>query len=409
MRMLSPIRIVAAALLVCVPTTALMAQNAPNAGPPVLIPAPTVPPPAAPPPTAATPAPLATATAPTDMAPPPLATALPPTAAAPGRDLSAFVKHWETFQPHSFQDSIGYGTRPHPGETSISEREAARRLDDELAQDRAKIEQLNPQLPEGAKKALTSLLYNLGGDVNKLKEHGMANAIASGDVGAMKKAHVEFSHTHGPHGKVDPGLRDRRIDELGFYNEADSPAANSVAPIQVPAQQYPVQQNAISAGPSRDLSAFVKHWETFQPHPFQDIGGDNIGYGTRAHPGETSISEREAARRMDDELARDRAKIEQLNPQLPEGAKKALTSLLYNLGGEVNKLKEHGMANAIASGEVEAMKKAHVEFSHIHGPQGPVEPGLRDRRIDELGFYNEGDSLAANSMSYSSHRTNPKK
>ena len=317
--------------------------------------------------------------------------------AAPGRDLSAFVKHWETFQSHPFQDSIGYGTRPHPGETSISEPEAARRLDEELARDRAKIEQLNPQLPEGAKKALTSLLYNLGGDVNKLKEHGMANAIAAADVGAMKKAHVEFSHTHGPQGKVDPGLRDRRIDELGFYSEG-SPAANSVAPIQVQAQ-HPVEQNAISARPGRDLSAFVKHWETFQPHPFQDIGGANIGYGTRAHPGETSISEPEAARRMDEELARDRAEIERINPQLPEGAKKALTSLLYNLGGDINRLKEHGMANAIASGDVEAMKKAHVEFSHIYGPQGKVEPGLRNRRIDELGFYSEGDSPAANSES----------
>jgi len=175
--------------------------------------------------------------------------------------------------------------------------------------------------------------------------------------------------------------------------------ATLIAPIQVQAQQYPVQQNAIAAGPGRDLSAFVKHWETFQPHPFQDIGGVNIGYGTRPHPGETSISEREAARRMDEELARDRAKIEQLNPQLPEGAKKALTSLLYNLGGDVNKLKEHGMANAIAGGDVEAMKKAHVEFSHIYGPQGKLDPGLRDRRIDELGFYNEGDSPAANSES----------
>ena len=158
--------------------------------------------------------------------------------------------------------------------------------------------------------------------------------------------------------------------------------ATLVAPIQVQAQQYPVQQNAISAGPARDLSAFVKHWETFQPRAFQD----NIGYGTRPHPGETSISEREAARRLDEELARDRAEIERLNPRLPEGAKKALTSLLYNLAGDVNKLKEHGMANAIARGDVEAMKKAHVEFSHIYGP---VEPGLRDRRMDELGFYNE--------------------
>ena len=86
--------------------------------------------------------------------------------------------------------------------------------------------------------------------------------------------------------------------------------ATLIAPTQVQAQQYPVQQNASSAGPGRDLSGFVKRWERFQPHPFQDVGGVNIGYGTRPHPGETSISEPEAARRMDAELARDRAKIE---------------------------------------------------------------------------------------------------
>jgi GH24 family phage-related lysozyme (muramidase) len=170
--------------------------------------------------------------------------------------------------------------------------------------------------------------------------------------------------------------------------------ATLIAPIQIQAQQHPVQQDASSVGPGRDLSGFVKRWETFHPHPFQDVGGVNIGYGTRSHPGETSISEREAARRMDAELALDRAKIEQLNPQLPEGAKKALTSLLYNLGGDVNRLKEHGMAKAMADGNVEAMKKAHVEFSHIHGPQGTVLPGLLHRRLDELGFYNEGQEHA---------------
>jgi hypothetical protein len=43
--------------------------------------------------------------------------------------------------------------------------------------------------------------------------------------------------------------------------------ATLIAPIQVQAQQDSVQQNAISAGPGRDLSALVQHWETFQPHP----------------------------------------------------------------------------------------------------------------------------------------------
>jgi hypothetical protein len=48
----------------------------------------------------------------------------------------------------------------------------------------------------------------------------------------------------------------------------------------------------------------------------------------------------------------------------------------------------------MADGNVEAMKTAHVEFSHIHGPQGTVLPGLLRRRLDELGFYNEGQEHA---------------
>lgn len=150
-----------------------------------------------------------------------------------------------------------------------------------------------------------------------------------------------------------------------------------------------------SAAPTaggRSVSDYVKFWEAFNPHPFQDVGGANIGYGTRARPGETSISEPEAAKRMNVELDKDRAAIEKMNPNLAEGSKKALTSLLYNLGGDTKRLKEHGMAAAIMANDPEAMKKAHVEFSHIHGPHGPVLPGLLARRKDELKFYDEAVS-----------------
>jgi GH24 family phage-related lysozyme (muramidase) len=147
-----------------------------------------------------------------------------------------------------------------------------------------------------------------------------------------------------------------------------------------------------AAGGGRSLSDVVKKWEQFNPHPFQDIGGANIGYGTRARPGETSISEPEAARRMNSELDRDRAAIEKMNPNLSEGSKKALTSLLYNLGGDTGRLKEHGMAAAILANDPETMKRAHLEFSHVHGPTGPVLPGLLRRRQDEIRFYDEGKS-----------------
>jgi hypothetical protein len=90
MQMLSPRNIAAAAFVVCLPIHGLMAQNAPNAGPPVLIPAPTLPPPAAAsPPPAATPAPKAIAPEPTATAPAPSASVPASTATAPPSNATA--------------------------------------------------------------------------------------------------------------------------------------------------------------------------------------------------------------------------------------------------------------------------------------------------------------------------------
>jgi hypothetical protein len=74
---------------------------------------------------------------------------------------------------------------------------------------------------------------------------------------------------------------------------------------------------------------------------------------------------------------------------LSEGSKKALSSLLYNLGGDVGKLHQHGMYEAILRNDVAAMKQAHVQFSHVHGPTGPMVQGLLSRRRDELQYYDQ--------------------
>jgi GH24 family phage-related lysozyme (muramidase) len=141
-------------------------------------------------------------------------------------DLTSFVKKWEAdpstgrAYTHSYVDqrglSIGYGTAGRLGE-HISEEEANRRLDVALAQVLSVIEKMNPNLSDGSKKALTSLLFNLGSDVSKLKNHGMAQAIMANDTEAMKSAHLHFSHVGGPDGKVLPGLLQRRKEELKFY------------------------------------------------------------------------------------------------------------------------------------------------------------------------------------------------
>jgi len=137
-----------------------------------------------------------------------------------------------------------------------------------------------------------------------------------------------------------------------------------------------------------DLYGTVRKWEGFHAQAYRDIGGYSQGYGTAGHPG-TTIDRATAEQLMEQELARDRAKIEAINPNLSEGSKKALSSLLYNLGGDVSKLDQHGMYEAILRNDVAAMKQAHVQFSHVHGPTGPMVQGLLNRRRDELQYYDQ--------------------
>ena len=143
-----------------------------------------------------------------------------------------------------------------------------------------------------------------------------------------------------------------------------------------------------------DLYGTVRKWEGFHAQAYRDIGGYSQGYGTAGHPG-TSIDRATAEQLMEQELARDRAKIEAINPNLSEGSKKALSSLLYNLGGDVSKLDQHGMYEAILRNDVAAMKQAHVQFSHVHGPTGPMVQGLLNRRRDELQYYDQPAPAAA--------------
>jgi GH24 family phage-related lysozyme (muramidase) len=145
-------------------------------------------------------------------------------------------------------------------------------------------------------------------------------------------------------------------------------------------------------GQPSDLTSFVKKWEAdpstgrAYTQSYQDQGGLTIGYGTAGRPGE-HINEEEANRRLDAALAQVRSVIEKMNPNLSDGSKKALTSLLFNLGGDVSKLRNHGMAQAIMANDTEAMKSAHLQFSHVGGPEGKVLPGLLQRRQEELKFY----------------------
>jgi GH24 family phage-related lysozyme (muramidase) len=192
------------------------------------------------------------------------------------------------------------------------------------------------------------------------------------------------------------GFNRRSIKDMDLRFAGAEAVAAQAARAGKPGLQPGSQAPAVGQ-PTRDwsdLHADVRRWEGFHARAYADVGGTSIGYGTGARPGQT-IGEPAARQAMEAELQRDRAAIERINPNLSEGSKKALSSLLYNLGGDVNKLYQHGMYRAIVSNDVEGMKKAHLEFSHIHGPSGPILPGLLRRRQEELKYYDQGGGQQA--------------
>src|SRR5215831_3763290 len=157
------------------------------------------------------------------------------------------------------------------------------------------------------------------------------------------------------------------------WEKASSIRARRAYPMADPTGQTPKATPPAETKPGdwSDIYGTVRKWEGFHGQTYKDIGGYSIGYGTAGKPGER-ITEPAARKAMEEELQRDRRMIEAINPNLSEGSKKALSSLLFNLGGDVNKLKRHGMYEAILANDVEAMKKAHTQFSHVGGPHGKV-------------------------------------
>lgn len=87
---------------------------------------------------------------------------------------------------------------------------------------------------------------------------------------------------------------------------------------------------------AKDLTSFVKEFEGYNPKAFSDYKQTSIGYGTRAKPGETVISRQEAERRLADELANSRRRVEshaqRHGYQFSQKQMDALTSFDYNTG-----------------------------------------------------------------------------
>lgn len=179
------------------------------------------------------------------------------------------------------------------------------------------------------------------------------------------------------------------------------PAETASATVKIP----PVPGNAsvtvpIPAAPGvpKDLVEHVADWEKFQPKKFYDVKGYNIGYGTAAR-GREMISEPEARREMVQSLESYAATIDQINPNLPQGVRKALISLAFNTAGswldkgDRNADGSLNLRGLIAAGDLAEARERFKQY--VQTQTGGVLRGLERRRADELEkFWPKNASIA---------------
>lgn len=149
---------------------------------------------------------------------------------------------------------------------------------------------------------------------------------------------------------------------LGLLGDDKAAAPASAAPTATAA-----------AGPS-DFTAWLKQKEGFNPSAYGDFKQTSIGYGTRAQPGETSISPEEAEKRLGVELSKARQLVQGFGVKLSPKQEDALTDLTYNSG---TKWMSEGLGAAVKSGNWPVARQLFEKYINAGGK--PL-PGLASRR-----------------------------
>jgi len=188
------------------------------------------------------------------------------------------IKSIEGYAPTASWDykqySSGYGTKAQPGDENIPPDQLKnvyeQRFQDELAQAASHVDSVNPNLPPGAKAALTSLTYNAGPG---WAQSGLGELVRKGDLEGAAARLQEYNKAGG---EVNPGLVARRAKEAGWFSQAPQttasaaaspgpamvlPSAATAAPPPVFAQPQAPQQQA-SAAPA---SAYEAQGMQLQP------------------------------------------------------------------------------------------------------------------------------------------------
>lgn len=168
------------------------------------------------------------------------------------------IKKFEGYSPKSAWDykqhSSGYGTVAQPGDASIPPDQLKaiheQRYQQEIAKAASYVDNLNPNLPPGARAALVSLTYNAGPGWQK---SGLGELVRNNDLAGAAARLQEYNKAGG---QVNPGLVARRAKEAAWFTGeqptgvasalmgAKPPATPALAEriMGQPSEQQPVQQ-----------------------------------------------------------------------------------------------------------------------------------------------------------------------
>jgi lysozyme len=145
----------------------------------------------------------------------------------------------------------------------------------------------------------------------------------------------------------------------------------------------PTPQQSGSAGGDTQLAgdplSYIKAKEGFSAAPYADGRQTSIGYGTKAQPGDTKITQQEAEQRLQAEAA-PVADFINRNVKVPlnDAQRTALTSFGYNLG-----VGQGGLSDIIPAVNRGDFQGAAAQMQHYMHFQGQPDKGLIARRQEE--------------------------
>jgi GH24 family phage-related lysozyme (muramidase) len=237
------------------------------------------------------------------------------------------------------------------------------------------------------------------------EKNGWGVALGQGlDVGAMGHRHRDFGEPmvsryargESTEGTIYPALEsNRRVDvEVAGAPQIESPGNRN---------QYGGDTGSAPPAPNSaedfdETERLIAGFEGFREAAYQDYGQTSIGYGTRARPGETRITEAEARSRLRSEVNATRRQVvaygQRYGYNWNNNQIAALTSFSYNVGigaPATSTRNASGLYQLTGGDRGTGGGRSNAEIGRMmlqyNRAGGEVLPGLTTRRRDESNLF----------------------